>query len=58
MACRNAWILFKDRKNYERWFGSEELIVQVDDTINIFERLTKGNAQGLFLFDNVPSHQK
>jgi len=32
--------------------------MQVDKVVDIFEGLTKGNAQGLFLFDNVPSHQK
>jgi hypothetical protein len=26
--------------------------------IGIFEGLTNGYAQGLFLFDNMPSHQK
>lgn len=31
---------------------------QVDKAIDIFEGLTQGWAQGLFLFDNAPSHQK
>ena len=55
---REARIIFKARKNRNGWFGSEHLIVQVDKAIDIFEGLTKGNAQGLFLFDNAPSHQK
>ena len=58
MASRDARILFKAGKNREGWFGSNELIAQVNHTIDIFEGLTKGNAQGLFLFDNAPSHQK
>jgi hypothetical protein len=37
---------------------SKHLLAQVDHTINIFEGLTNGCVQGLFLFDNVPSHQK
>lgn len=31
---------------------------QVDKAIDIFEDRTKGFAQGLFIFDNAPSHQK
>jgi hypothetical protein len=58
MTCRVARVLFRAGKNREGWFGSEDLISQVDDAIDIFEGLTKGNAQGLFLFDNAPSHQK
>ena len=58
MAYSDARILFKAGKNHEGWFGSEQLLAQVDHTIDIFNRLTKGNAQGLFLFDNAPSHQK
>jgi len=32
--------------------------VQVNRTIDIFEGKTNGLAQGLFLFDNTPSHLK
>jgi hypothetical protein len=39
-------------------FSSEDLLAQVDRAIDVFEGLTKGYAQGLFLFDNAPSHQK
>ena len=31
---------------------------QVNNAINIFKGLTKGWAQGLFLFNNMLSHQK
>jgi hypothetical protein len=34
------------------------LLAQVDHAIDIFEDRTNGFAQGLFLFDNAPSHQK
>jgi hypothetical protein len=36
----------------------DDLLRQVDKAIDIFECHTKGYAQGLFLFDNAPSHQK
>jgi hypothetical protein len=55
---RDARVLFKAGKNRDGWFGSDDLITQVDRAIDIFEGLTKGHAQGLFLFDNAPSHQK
>jgi hypothetical protein len=35
-----------------------DLLRQVDHAIDIFEGKTNGNSQGLFLFDNAPSHQK
>ena len=55
---REARILFKAGKNRDGYFGAEELLVQVDFAIDIFEGLSKGNFRGLFLFDNAPSHQK
>ena len=55
---RDARVLFKAGKNRDGWFGSEDLIAQVDRAIDIFDGLTKGYAQALFLFDNAPSHQK
>ena len=36
----------------------DDLLMQVDNAIDIFEGRCKGYAQGLFLFDNAPSHQK
>jgi hypothetical protein len=42
---REAHIILKAGKNHNSWFGSEHLIAQVDKAINIFEGLTKGNAQ-------------
>jgi len=55
---RDVRVLFKAGKNHDGWFGSNQLLMQVDKVVDIFEGLTKGNAQGLFLFDNMPSHQK
>ena len=51
-------MLFRPGKNREGWFTADHLLAQVDRTIDIFDRLTNGHAQGLFLFDNAPSHQK
>ena len=50
--------MFKPGKNCDGFFDSTELIVQVDCVINIFEGKSNGLAQGLFLFDNTPSHLK
>jgi hypothetical protein len=48
----------KAGKNCDGYFDADDLLRQVDNAIDIFEGLTKGWAQGLFLFDNAPSHQK
>lgn len=53
-----ARILFKAGKNREGYFGAKELHQQVNNAIDIFEKKTNGSAQGLFMFDNAPSHQK
>jgi hypothetical protein len=58
MSIREARIIFKAGKNRNRFFDADDLLRQVDKAIDIFEGLTKGWAQGLFLFDNAPSHQK
>jgi len=58
MSIREAWIIFKAGKNRDGFFDADDLLRQVDKAIDIFEGLTKGWAQGLFLFDNAPSHQK
>jgi hypothetical protein len=50
--------MFKPGKNCNGYFNSKELILQVDRVIEIFEAKTNGLAQGLFLFDNAPSHLK
>ncbi len=57
-STREARLVFKAGKNFNGYFTSDDLLAQVDNTIDIFEGLTKGQAQGLFVFDNVPSHQK
>jgi hypothetical protein len=53
-----ARILFKAGKQRDGWFNADHLLSQVSHAIDIFERKTNGRAQGLFLFDNAPSHQK
>lgn len=50
--------MFKPGKNRDGFFDSTELIAQVDRAIDIFEGKSNGLAQGLFLFDNAPSHLK
>ena len=50
--------MFKPGKNRDGFFDSTELITQVDRAIDIFEGKSNGLAQGLFLFDNAPSHLK
>ena len=50
--------MFKPGKNCNGFFDSTELITQVDRAIDIFEGKSNGLAQGLFLFDNAPSHLK
>src|SRR6266404_2526035 len=58
ILCREARITFKSGLNQDGYFDSKKLINQVKTAINIFEGKTKGFAQGLFMFDNAPSHQK
>ena len=53
-----ARIIFWAGKNRDGWFTADHLLAQVDHAIDIIEGLTNGYAQGLFLFDNAPSHQK
>ena len=55
---REARVIFKAGKNCDGYFDVDDLLQQVDKAIDIFEGLTKGWAQGLFIFDNAPSHQK
>jgi hypothetical protein len=54
---RNARVMFRAGKNRDGWFASEDLLLQVDKAIDVFEGRAPF-AIGLFLFDNAPSHQK
>ena len=54
---RNARVMFRAGKNRGGWFSSEDLLLQVDDAISVFEGRAPFST-GLFLFDNAPSHQK
>ncbi len=58
IICREARITFKPGLNRDGYFNSKKLLDQVETAIDIFEGKTKGFAQGLFIFDNAPSHQK
>jgi hypothetical protein len=58
ISFSDARVIFKLGKQRDGWFSANDLLTQVDRTIDIFEGLTKGWAQGLFLFDNAPSHRK
>jgi len=51
-------VLFKVGKNQDSWFSADDLLKQVEKSIDIFESKTNGFATGLFLFDNAPSHQR
>jgi hypothetical protein len=53
-----AQIIFKPGKNRDGWITADHLLAQVNHTIDIFDGLTGGYAQGLFLFNNALSHQK
>ena len=55
---REAQIIFKAGRNCDGYFSAKDLFTQVNSAINIFEGLSKGNFNALFLFDNAPSHQK
>ena len=50
--------MFKSGKNRDGHFDSTQLMAQVNRAINILEGKTNGLAQGLFLFNNAPSHLK
>ena len=58
ISIREAQIILKPGKNRDGYFDANDLLAQVDHAINLFEGRTNGNAQGLFLFNNAPSHQK
>ena len=43
-SIKEAWIIFNVGKNCDGFFGADNLLQQVNKTINIFEGLTKGWA--------------
>ena len=53
-----VWIVFQTGRNRDGWFTAKHLLAQVDNAIDISKGHTKGYVQGLFPFDNAPSHQK
>ena len=50
--------MFKSGKNHNGYFNLTQLMAQVNHVIDILKGKTNGLAQGLFLFDNAPSHLK
>ena len=54
---REAHIIFQPGKNRDGWFTADHLLSQVNKAITIFNKITGGDAQALFLFNNAPSHQ-
>lgn len=55
---REAQVVFKAGKNRDGYLTAEDLLKQVEQSIDIFESKTNRFATGLFMFDNAPSHQK
>ncbi|KAF8637426.1 hypothetical protein AX16_010820, partial [Volvariella volvacea WC 439] len=53
-----ACVIFKAGKNHDGYFTAEDLLVQVNHAIDIFEAKTNCFTTRLFLFDNTPTHQK
>ncbi|KIJ55781.1 hypothetical protein M422DRAFT_240406 [Sphaerobolus stellatus SS14] len=53
-----ARIVFKAGKNRDGYFTADDLLKQVENAVNIFDARYQGNAVGLFIFNNAPSHQK
>jgi len=41
---RYACVLFKAGKNRNGWFGLDQLLTQVNQVVDVFEGLTRGNA--------------
>jgi hypothetical protein len=53
-----ACITFRPGKQCDEWFNSDHLLTQVNQAIDLFNCMSNGQAQGLFIFDNISSHQK
>ena len=53
-----AQIIFQPGKSRQGWFTLDHLLAQVDNAIDIFNNLTRGYAQVLFLFNNALNHHK
>lgn len=50
--------MFKAGKNRDGYFDNDDLVEQVELSMDIFEEKTHGFKKALFLFDNATSHQK
>ena len=55
---RTSQVVFKACKNHDGYFDNDDLVKQVELSMDIFEEKTHGFKRALFLFDNATSHQK
>ena len=51
-------VVFKAGKNRDGYFNNDDLVRQVELSMDIFEEKTHGFKKALFLFDNATTHQK
>lgn len=56
--CRTSQVVFKAGKNWDGYFDNNNLIGQVELSMDIFEEKTHGFKCTLFLFSNATTHQK
>jgi len=57
-SFRTLHVTFKASKNRDGYFDNDNLIQQVELSMDIFEDKTHGFKRALFLFDNTTLHQK
>jgi hypothetical protein len=57
-SFRTSRVTFKAGKNRDGYFDNDDLVQQVELSMDIFEDKTHGFKRALFLFDNATSHQK
>jgi len=57
-SFRTSCVTFKAGKNRDGYFDNNNLIQQVELSMDIFKNKTHSFKRALFLFDNATSHQK
>jgi len=57
-SFRTSHVTFKAGKNRNGYFDNDDLIQQVELSMDIFEDKTHSFKRALFLFSNATSHQK
>ena len=58
LCFSEARLFFRAGKTRDGYFDNDNLILEVDKAIDIFEGKMNGFATGLFLFNKAPSYQK